>query len=817
MITRTATRDDSVSSVFSFIPFIKPSGRGVSGWCRRLAFVLALLACQMMPGLLPGQFVVGNVLVEDMDGHLIDMGDVSAFVSVSTGETASPADLSSDVRRLLDTGRFSYVALDVAPGEAEDTVSPPDTVDVVFRVRRRPQLTGMVEVEGNKRFRDSRIRQWIGLQPGDFFDDGLLEARAAKVRREYAKAYYPDAEVSVRLEPVNGETLVARASVEIKEGKRSRVVGARFSGVDHLPVAELRRAVGQRALWDPRRFWRKKRYDEHELEAARIAVRDLYLDRGFLDVQVLEPEVEQVRRGLLLHFDVDEGQPYRVAEISLEGLEVIEDAEIRPRLPLGPGDKASRSSIENAAVAVRQTYESRGYVDTQVSAMIEPLPEEGKVALRYRVREGRQATVRNIVIRGNTRTKDKVIRRELLLAPGDSFDGVRAARSERRLHNLGFFSEVRHFDLPTDRPDMRDLVFEVEEKRTGQFMLGAGFSSIDNLVGFMELSQGNFDIANWPYFSGGGQKLRASVEAGSRRRTYEVGFVEPWLFDRRLSLSVDAYRRTRNFREFDELRIGGSATLATSIAPYGRLGLGYTLETVWVDDLPAGAYMPLHSPDELYYFSDEKTRYLTGRLRLNWSQDLRDRPFVPTSGYRLAAFAGVAGVGFGDSHELYEAGVNARWYLSPWFGHVLSLRGRVDVMDSFSGDLPPISERLFLGGGRTMRGFAYREVGPKAVSAADALVPGRRYRPLGGRSLALFSGEYTIPLLGIMRLAGFTDAGNLWYDAFDFDLADLAVSGGVGLRIDVPGFPIRLDYAWVLRRDDPYTDTNRWVIWIGHD
>lgn len=784
---------------------LNPGSRGLR---RRFSGWLCLFACLFLPLLAPAQLTVRDVRVETIDGETTGVGDVLAFTRVRAGAVASPADLSRDVRRLLDTGRFGYVAVEVAPDD--------NVMDVIFRVQRRLQVSGRVSMSGNDKYRDGRIREWFDVHPGDFVDAHVLAVRAAAVEREYDQAFFPDAVVKARLEPLADDPLQARVRLEIDEGERARVLTATFSGVRALPAQRLRRAVGQFSRWDPRRLFRKKRYDEHELEAARLTLRDLYLDAGYLDVRIPPPEVERRRRGLVLHFDIVEGPRYHVTAVAIDGVERFDPDVLRSRLPVQPGDAASQGGIRAGVQRLREAYEREGVVDTAVRPMLEPSQKPGQVALRYQVREGYEASVRNIFIRGNTRTHDKVIRRELLLAPGDPLDGVSVSRSERRLQNLGFFSEVRAYDLPTELPDVRDLVYEVEEKRTGQFMIGAGFSSIDNLIGFAELSQGNFDIGNWPYFSGGGQKIRASVELGSRRQTYEVGFIEPWFLNRRLSLSLDAYRRERYYSEYDERRIGGSVGLTTSAGRLGRVGLRYTLETLWIEDLPPGEFIPLDAPDDRYRFSDEAGRYMASRLRLNWSQDMRDRPFVPTRGYQLSAFTGASGGILAGDLDVYEVGLNARYYLPLWFGHVLSLRGRMDVVDRFDGDLPPIPERLFLGGGRTLRGFGYREVGPKAVPA-DASPGSRRYRPLGGRSLLLMSTEYTVPVFGMLRLAGFSDAGNLWSDAFDFDVEDLAISGGVGLRVDIPGFPIRLDYAWILRRDDPLTDTTRWVIWIGYD
>jgi len=196
------------------------------------------------------------------------------------------------------------------------------------------------------------------------------------------------------------------------------------------------------------------------------------------------------------------------------------------------GDAASAEKIESTRKRLRDVFGSRGYLDTRVQTVYDADPANGVVDIRFDIDEGEMNTIRNITIRGNTRTRDKVIRRELLVYPGEIYNEVKVRRSERIVQNLGFFETVRSDAVDTLVRGQKDLVLTVEEKRTGQFMLGAGFSSIDKMVGFIEMSQGNFDINGWPYLTGGGQKLKLSGQFGSRRTEAAVSFVEPWFLDR---------------------------------------------------------------------------------------------------------------------------------------------------------------------------------------------------------------------------------------------------------------------------------------------
>jgi outer membrane protein assembly factor BamA len=211
--------------------------------------------------------------------------------------------------------------------------------------------------------------------------------------------------------------------------------------------------------------------------------------------------------------------------------------------------------------------------------------------------------------------------------------------------------------------------------------------------------------------------------------------------------------------------------------------------------------------------------FLYSSLRMTVTRDTRDNPFIPKSGNFLTAFASLSGGPMGADVDIYELGFRSAHYISLWFNHVISLRMRYETVDAYGDtDVVPIGSRLFAGGGRTIRGFEYRDVGPKVARLnADGTLDERTHRPVGGQSLAVANLEYTIPVFSMMRLAAFYDTGNVWRDPYTFDESSLASGWGVGIRVDIPGFPIRIDRAWVVRKDDPITDEEIIVFWIGYD
>jgi outer membrane protein insertion porin family len=447
---------------------------------------------------------------------------------------------------------------------------------------------------------------------------------------------------------------------------------------------------------------------------------------------------------------------------------------------------ASLEDVDKSRRAVQEFYGSRGYMRTRVQVIQDPDPAASLVDLRFLVEEGQLAYIRDIRIRGNTRTQDKVVRRELTVYPGDVYNEVKIQRSQSRVRNLGYFSYVNSSPAPTAAPDRYDLIFDVEEQKTGQFVVGAGFSSIDQLVGFVELSQGNFDLGGWPHFSGGGQKVKVRAQFGTQRNDFEFSFIEPWFLNRRLSLGVSLFQNDRRFLsdEYDQVNTGGSISLGRAIGGRNRLNLTYRLEQVEISDVSTNA-------SELIRI--EEGDQVKSSLSLTLIHDTRNAPFVPTKGGRTSVSGTLAGGPLSFDTDLYGLTGRTSYYFPLWLNHILIARGRAEVVEAYgSSDRVPIFDRLFLGGARTLRGFDYREVGPKDEQG----------EAVGGKTLGFGSLEYAIPLAEKVRVAGFYDAGFVNEESFEFDPGAYNSNYGVGLRLDIPQFPLQIDYAWPLEADE---------------
>jgi outer membrane protein insertion porin family len=439
--------------------------------------------------------------------------------------------------------------------------------------------------------------------------------------------------------------------------------------------------------------------------------------------------------------------------------------------------------------------------------------------------------VEKIDIRGNVKTKDKVIRRELTISPGEPFNMVAVKRSRARLEGMQFFEKVDVRPDPTEVPNRKNLIIGVEEKNTGNLSVGAGFSSVDALVGFVEVSQGNFDLFHPPTFTGAGQKFRLRMQLGTERQDYVLSFVEPWFLDRKLALGVDLYYRDLNYQSlgnlYDESRIGMRLSLTRALWSDYLIGsVSYTLEQVGIDlepglhghilvpdpNLPGepDVYFPANVPQALL---NEEGNTLVSRVGASIAYDTRNSTLLPDAGQRTELSVDFAGGPLGGERSYYRAELKSAWYFRGFGkGHVLELAGRTGVADGLGGDDVPFYDRYYLGGLYSLRGFRYRAISPREAGFDE---------PIGGNTYWFGTAEYSIPIIqkegaGGVRFALFYDIGSVMADAYEYKFSNYSDNWGFGLRLNLPIGPLRLDYGIPINHDEHSSGSGRFQFGVGY-
>lgn len=765
---------------------------------------LALILITLMPCMIFAE-TIKNIRIVNQAGESYDISSVLAFTSFRVGQEAPDRNtiletIGNDVNRMRDSGRFTYVK---AHMEVED-----DGVVLVYTVTAKHHLR-RIEIQGADRMSNRKVLKNSDLEIGQFADDSTLEIAAAKIKEAYADHWYPNAEVEWT-SSVDEQLGTIDVIFTIDEGRKLGIKHIEMEGNDLVEEDRLKKLLAQKEKGWFSFITRSGQYKEDSIDLDVFSIKSYYMNNGFLDVQVEEPELDDSNpKKARMIYRIDEGQRYRIGKISLSGMEEFAEEELRRTIRLRPGDIASFENIEAGSEGLRAYYGNRGYVRVGINPVFNADAQGGIVDIEYVITEGSIGYIDKINISGNERTADKVIRRELVVYPGEKYNRSRVQASESKLRNLRYFEIVTINPQPTEESDKYDLDIRVKEQPTGRFAAGVGFSSVDALVGYAELSQGNFSYKHWPPI-GDGQKFKIRAQLGTKRNDLDISFVEPWFMDRKLSMGVDLYHREARYYSsvYDQQTDGFRLSLGKPLSRFTRGTLAYSLERFEVFNVDSTA-----SP----VIQDEAGVRSKSALEYTWLFDSRDRYFNPTRGNKTSISPYAAGGALGGQTDIYGMRVRSAQYW-PLIGNmVFNLRGEVESVEAYGdskergsiyGDGVPLFDRLFLGGSYTLRGYEYRDVGPVDPVTAD---------PVGGNSSAFATAELTYPIWQQIRGALFYDWGFVNVDSWDFDPSLFNDNWGIGLRFDLPGFPLHLDYAWPLTFDERYqSGKGRFNFLIGH-
>jgi len=688
-------------------------------------------------------------------------------------------------------------------------------VIVVFTIMSEKTVAEIAEVkfEGVSA---SEASDLVRSKKGARLRDYVLAADRRRLREYFAEKGYADAIVRSRVENVRpGEV---RVTFTVSHGPKFQLKKLKFIGNEGLSRDELVKVMATKVdtFLTSRKFIKSVFMDD----VSRIEL--LYQSRGYFDalvsVEELTTNVETGRVEATIR--IDEGQRYRISEVLFEGNKAVSDSVLLGLIDLRPGAFYSLETLESDIRKLSRYYTSggRGYALAEVSSRQDPGDEPGTIRLTFQISEGRRTYIRRIETRGNFKTRKKVIIREMRIAPGDLYDSDLIENSRIRLLDLQYFLDVKIETQPAPPPrlgavpdaDYVDLIVTVEETETGRLMFGVGYNSNSALVGQIAVEQRNFDIANLPKFKryglgalspsrsfiGGGQRLRFSAQPGSELSRYYFEFEEPWLFDYPVEFLLSGYIFQRIFDGYTVERGGGTVALGKRFTRKFKVNLQYRRESVNITDLDD------NSPIEAVR---QKGKHDLGAWRLSATYDTRDSTVLPTRGGLYYSYAELAGGPAGGNVGLWKWGVKGTqnlklWELPEGKPHVLrfSLESGLGG-PAFGDDEIPIYERFFAGGIGSMRGFAFRGIGPRQTA------PPAGNTPVGGDFLFLGSAEYVIPLYK-RDLQGyiFADIGtvssSISADAFD----ELRVSSGIGFRYVLPvmgRIPLTVSFGFPLRKE----------------
>ncbi len=680
--------------------------------------------------------------------------------------------VNQDIKRLYATGFFQDIKIEV--------VEEQGGFRLIVVVDEKPVVRQII-IEGAKLFKLEKLRKEINLVEGQILDPKVINEGVLAIKKKYVDKGFKFAEVRSESN-VNEDTKEATVYILINEGEKYKIKDIRVDGVKSFKNKVVRKKIKTKKSG----LFSRGVFKEDKFKEDMERLRTFYQENGFLDVK-LEPEFiyDDREKKMVIIVHVEEGNQYLTGDVKIDGNLLFPQSEIWQSLTMLPGTVYSQKGLIDEVEAVRKYYFERGYIEVRLLPETTLNKQTGKVDILYKITEGDLYFVDKVRIRGNTKTKDIVIRRELRIRPGDRFDGAKLERSKERLQNLGYFEDINYDTEPGSEPNKRDIIYRVKEKQTGELSFGAGISSVEQFIGFAEISQRNFDIKNWPRFTGGGQSVSLRGRLGSLTRDFEFDFVEPYLFNKPYSLGLNLFDTTHfaNGTDFDEKRLGFSPTLSKAFTEYVRSGFGYTLESVKLDNISEDA------PPEVTKFSGNT---LLSRLRWFISRDSRNNVFNPSKGSLLSFSSEFVGSVLGGDEDFYVFQSSAAKYYSFRKDHVIETKLRLGTSDSFgSSGTVPVFDRFYAGGLGTVRGFNPRRVGPKA--SGDAV---------GGQSLAVVNLEYSFPIISNFKGAVFMDAADVDPDSYKLSFSDFAVSVGPGVKVNTPIGPMIFYYGYPIRNED---------------
>ena len=540
-----------------------------------LALIFALCGAasahgQAAPPAPQGPPIISAIEVQYVGPQTISKERVLAQLRTKPGQPYSESLVEQDIRALYATGSVQNVRIF---GEADG-----ERVKVMVVLQTR-SLVNQIEISGAERISAKSLRKRIDLKINGRLSEENLEEARQKIIAAYQAKGFTDVDVKYRIDTDEARG-TSRVVYTITEGAKGAVNAVRFEGNTKFGDRILRKQMKTKGKTLYSFIDKSGRLDETQLEQDINAVKEYYQDHGYIDVEVKEVRRVRANGKLTLVVVLSEGPIYHVGKLSISGEKVANEKKIRALLKMKEGDVYSPKQVRDDSKKLTDAYGSGGYVDLKLTPQGVP-GGQGKIDVSYSIEEGQPSFVQRINIVGNTRTKDKVIRREVLIAPGDLLNSVRVETTKKRLDNLGYFSKVETYPEDTGVTGRKDLTIQVEEKRTGSLNFGAGFSTIDQLVGFVELTQGNFDLLNWPGFTGAGQKFRARIQFGSQRKDVVISLTEPYFLDRRLSLGGQVFYSEADFLSsvYSQRNYGFAVDLRKPITSFLYANLSYRLET----------------------------------------------------------------------------------------------------------------------------------------------------------------------------------------------------------------------------------------------
>jgi outer membrane protein insertion porin family len=743
------------------------------------------------PGTPAAAQVVSDIVVEG--NQRVEADTVIAYMQVARGEQITPFNINESIRALFQTGLFS----DVRITQRGNTL--------VVQVEENP-IINRVNFEGNSELDNEALAKEVELRERTVFTRARVQSDVQRLIALYRRSGY----FAVQVEPkiIRLDQNRVNLVFEINEGTSTRIARINFLGNEAFSDSQLRSAISTAES----RWWRffssSDNYDPDRIAFDRELLRRHYLKHGYADFRVVAvaPELARDGESFFITFTVVEGPQYQVGEVAINtGGTAVDPARLQAASSVISGQRYDASKIDRTVERMTVEAGRAGFAFARVEPNIVRDEANQLLNITFELQEGPRVFIERINIVGNTRTQDRVIRRELRLVEGDAYNRVMIERSRRRLTALDYFESIEFQEAQGSAPDRMVLTVAVMEKSTGTLSFAAGYSTTEQVIGSISISERNL--------LGRGQFIRLQTSASFKRQSIDFSFTEPYFMGRNMSAGFDAFAtRTDQVREssFTTQQTGGKLRMGFPLSEFSRLqtSYGFTHRRIDIDDSRRDRV-------SLAILDSEGSQNVS-MVGASFVYDTLDNPLRPTTGVRLQLSEEVAGLG-GDVFY-FNSEVEGHYFRPLFFeGVVLQLKATAGHIEGWNGKEVPIIDRYFKGAD-SFRGFARAGVGPRMENPAAS-----RTDAIGGKTYAIGTAEVTFPV-GLpedwgLEGAVFTDFGTVFNaperslapgekgctsdDGCEvFDSATLRASVGAGMIWQSPFGPLRLDVAWPLAKAD---------------
>lgn len=729
---------------------------------------------------------IREVVVEGV--KIIDRAAVLNKIETKTGKKEDPSQIAEDIKRVFKMGFFFDVYVEREEKNQE--------VYIKFIVKEKPYIRE-VKFVGNKEMSEDDLKALLTTKRFSFLDERKVSADIEKIKKSYQDKGYYFAKVSYKIEPIKEKPQDMQVIFNIEEGDKVRIKDIVFNGIKQFSAKRLKKEMETKEKWFLSWLTGSGTYKVDELKDDFERIKEFYGNEGYIEAKVTGHKVylNEDKDGLIIEIDIHEGKQYKVTNVVVAGDAKEHEKELLPKLKQKKGEVFKRVNIREDMTVVGDFMGDKGYAYANVEPMMNINEEKGEVDLSYYVSKGKLVHLNRIIVEGNNKTRDYVVRREILLSEGDLYNASRIKKSRDRVNRLGFFEDVSFipqrviYEKPeSDDMDLMDLLVRIKERPTGYLTFGIGYSSVDQFMGSLQISQNNL--------FGRGQKLTAAVQASSKSQTYTVSFFEPYLLGYNVSGGVDIFKTTREYTDYTKKSEGFGLRSGYRINEDWTLSGGYRYEVATVSNVSVFASQLI---------KDQVGTKQTSSVNAGITRDTRNDAFYPTYGSYFNYYLEFAGGPFGGDNNYFKSVVDgAKYFLLPW-SHTISFHGQYGFVTGYGGKTVPIYERFFLGGMYSLRGFKTRSIAPTDPLTGDVL---------GGSKELYGNAEYIFPLIKEAGVRGvfFFDAGNA-YNSGLFP-SELRYSTGMGIRWYSPMGPLRLEWGKNLNPKDGEAGA-KWEFSIG--